>query len=181
MTKTHTISQLLSGDFNKSNLIHNYYRFLFEGEEVKDLVLTPKGIKWGTLCKCDLERPALDYKKDLSLYERLFNELRSNEKLVCSAFVIMVLPLSHHRPFICHVYFHKNGSAPTEFMENIKKVRNAVIELGLNYCGDGFDGDPKYDKSQSIYFDSWSKYLTSPSGQYELSIQFWNVRAHTII
>lgn len=128
-----------------------------------DLVLEEEGIKWGTIDDYALDRPSVDYRNNPSLYERLFNKLKEEGKLVGAAFVVMVLPLSHHKPFICHIYYHKNGSAPENFLNNLQFIRKAISNLGLVYCGDGFDADPQYNQMQNQFFDNWIKHINSKS------------------
>ena len=128
-----------------------------------DLVIGPNGIKWGTIEQFDLELPAIEYKRNPDLYEQLFYQLKSNGNLVGAAFVVMVMPLNHQQSFICHLYYHPHGSAPQKFLDRIKKIREELINVGLQYCGDGFDADPKYSQQQIDYFDEWSKLIGSPS------------------
>ena len=128
-----------------------------------DLVLEEDGIKWGVKDKINLEEPTHKYKENPSLYEELFNKLKADRKLIGAAFIVMVLPLSHHRPFVCHIFYHNSGSAIQEIIDNIKKIESAIMKRGFIYCGNGFDADPFYNQMQIDYFDDWSKFLNSPS------------------
>lgn len=107
-----------------------------------DLVVEEQGLKWGTFGNHKLSRPPIEYYNNPALYEQLFSQLKNEGQLIGAAFVVMILPLSHHRTFICYIYFHNNGSAPVAFINNLKTIREAVLEIGLIYCGDGFDADP---------------------------------------
>ena len=128
-----------------------------------DLVIEPEGIKWGIIEQCDLEHPAIEYKKNPHLYEQLFYQLKNNKNLVGAAFLVMIMPLDHHQPFICHVFYQSHGSASKKFMENLEIIRKAIVKVGLKYYGDGFDADPCYSQAQNDYFDEWSKFINSPS------------------
>ena len=128
-----------------------------------DLVIDQDGIKLGALDNCKLPKPAIEYRYNPQLYENLFNEMKDHKQLVGVAFVVLVLPLNHHKPFVCHILFNHNGCATTKFVNNIKLIRSAIIDCKLKFYGDGFDADPFYSEDQSNYFDDLSKYMNSPS------------------
>ena len=128
-----------------------------------DLVINEDGIQWGALDHYQLPKPTIEYRENPLLYEKLFYDMKEHKQLVGAAFVVMVLPLNHHKPFVSHIFYHYNGSAPFKFVENLELVRTAIRDCKLKYLGDGFDADPCYSEKQSLYFDEWTKFVNSTS------------------
>ena len=91
-----------------------------------DLVINEDGIQWGALDHYQLPKPTIEYRENPLLYEKLFYDMKEHKQLVGAAFVVMVLPLNHHKPFVSHIFYHYNGSAPSKFVENLELVRTAI-------------------------------------------------------